>query len=93
MLYHAKLYVDNNARGLEDAVAAEHRHIDQFHKDGRVKGAWLRADGGGAVFVADCDDHQHFNELVRSLPLFPYFRQIEVTPLLPHPMFPEFAQV
>ena len=95
MLYHAKLHIDHQALGFDerraDVSAAEARRAKEIQAEGRLVGVWRRADAGGAIFIVDCDSHAQFNELLQSLPLFPYLRSVEVTPLIAHPAFPEFS--
>lgn len=96
MLYLIKFHVDHQALGFgpqrTEIAAAEARRAADVQAAGQLIGLWRRADTGGAVFVVDCASHEQLSELLSSLPLFPYVRSIEVTPLIPHPSFPEYAK-
>ncbi len=95
MLYHVTLNIDHQALGFDGqrgrVSAAEAERAKEIQAEGRLIGVWRRADTGGAIFIVDCGSHEEFTELLMSLPLFPYLRSVEVTALLPHPAFPEYA--
>lgn len=97
MLYLVKFDIDQQALGFgperEKVSSAEGERAKAVKKEGRLKGLWRRADCGGAVFVLDAPSHEALVEELSSLPLFPYLRNIDVTPLVPHPVYPECSAV
>ena len=97
MLYHVKFNLDQQALGFDErraqVSAAEAERAKAVKADGRLFGLWRRADCGGAIFVIDADSHEALVAELSSLPLYPYLRSIEVTPLVPHPAFPECSTV
>jgi muconolactone D-isomerase len=95
MLFHIKFHIDQQSLGFGElrttVAAAEGERAVAARKDGRLKALWRRADGGGAIFVIDMPSNEELAAFLQSLPLYPYLRQIEVTPLVPHPSFLEYA--
>ena len=96
MLYQVTFDIDRQALGSgENATkvrAAETERAVKAQREGKLIGLWLRADCGGVVFVLDVESHEALVEELRSLPVFPYIRSIEVVPLVASPRFPEFAK-
>ena len=96
MLYLVKLYVDQQAVGFGDKRieigAGDAAQARIWKTEGRLMGLWRRADCGGAIFVIDAESHEALGSDLQALPLFPYLRNIEVTPLLAHPVFPECSE-
>ncbi|PJG46374.1 hypothetical protein CAF53_19515 [Sphingobium sp. LB126] len=96
MLYLVKLYADQQALGGGDKRieigAGDAAQARLWKAEGRLMGLWRRADCGGAVFVIDAESHEALASDLQALPLFPYLRNIEVTPLLAHPAFPECSK-
>ena len=96
MLYHVAFHIDHQALGFDErraqVSAAEGERAVQLLRAGRLIGLWRRADCGGAIFVIDAESHEALVTELSSLPLFPYLRSIDVTPLVPHPHAPEFAK-
>ncbi len=97
MLYLVKFDIDHQSLGFDEArdqiSAAEGERAIAVKKEGRLMGLWRRADCGGAIFVLDASSHEALVEELSSLPLFPYLRNIDVTPLVPHPVYPECSAV
>jgi muconolactone delta-isomerase len=96
MLYHVQFNIDHQALGFDarrnEVSAAEAERAVAIQAEGRLLGIWRRADLSGAIFVIDAESHEALRDELSSLPLFPFLRSIEVTPLVPHPRFPEFGQ-
>lgn len=92
MLFHVKFHIDQQSLGFGDqrteVAAAEAARAVAARETGELKGLWRRADCGGAIFVVDMPSNEALVDLLQSLPLFPYLRDIEVTPLVGHPAFP-----
>ncbi len=53
---------------------------------------WRKANAMGVVVIARHPDHQSLHDTLRGMPLFPFFKDIRVTPLVPHPKYPQFAE-
>jgi len=95
MLYHIKFDTDNQALGFGEqrqaVAAAELERALAAQQAGRLLGFWVRADLGGVIFVLDADSHQALMAEIRSLPIFPFLRSIEVSPVVPHPQLPAYG--
>ena len=97
MLYHVRFNIDHQALGFGpermQVSQAEAERARVLKAAGRLLGLWRRADCGGAIFVIDADSHEALAAELSALPLFPYLRSIEVTPLVPHPVFAEHGKI
>ena len=95
MLYLVKTIIDRNALAQcgdrEAVMAAESARANEVKAEGRLLGIWRRADCGGSAFIVEADSHDTLNADLSSLPTFPYFTAIEVTPIVAHPAHPEFG--
>ena len=77
---------------MAQVLSAEVERATSLQQAGRLIGLWRLADGNGVIFVLDSESHEALHEELRTLPLFPYVRSIEVVPLIPYPGFSEFAE-
>ena len=95
MLYHVTLETDHQALGFgetrEKISAAEVQRALEVQRQGRIMGFWLRGDLGGVIFVVDTESHESLMAELRSLPIFPYLRSIDVKPVAVHPAMPVFG--
>lgn len=95
MIYLVKATLDraafNKCPNPQEVLTAEGKRGQEIKAEGRVLGIWRRADCGGSVFVVDAESHEALVADLNSLPMFPYMREIEVTPLVAHAAHPEFA--
>ena len=95
MLYHVTFNTDHQALGFGDerarVVEAEVARAVGVQREGRMLGFWVRADLGGVIFVVDSPSHGDLMSELQSLPIFPYLRSIEITPVVPHPELPDFG--
>ena len=95
MLYHVTFHTDHQALGFDDqrerVMTAELHRAVETRRAGRLLGFWSRADLGGVIFVVDAESHTAFMEEIRSLPIFPFLRTIDVVPVVAHAAFPEFG--
>ena len=95
MLYHVTFHTDHQALGFDEQrsrVANDEiqRAID-VQKQGRLIGLWVRADLGGAIFILDAESHEQLMLELKSLPIFPFLRSIDVMPVVTHSRLPEFG--
>jgi muconolactone delta-isomerase len=96
MLYHVTFNMDRQAliaagEKVREVRSAEIGRAAAARDAGRLIGFWERADANGVIFILDAESHADLSQELRSLPMFPYVRTIEVVPLIPYPDFPEFA--
>jgi muconolactone delta-isomerase len=96
MLYHVKFNIDHQSLGFgerrQQISAAEAERAAAVQAQGRLIGIWRCADLSGAMFIIDAESHERLAEEMATLPLFPYLQSITITPLIPHPRFPEYAK-
>ena len=97
MLYHVTLHMNRQALvAAGEAVAgmpsAEVERAKSAREAGRLLGFWRRADGNGVILILDSESNEALHEELRTLPLFPFVRSIELLPLLPYPGFEAFAE-
>jgi muconolactone D-isomerase len=70
----------------------EWKRSKEMYEGGIMLRIWRKANAMGAIAVWDVPDHESLRENITKMPLYPYFTDIRVTPLLPHPRFPQFAR-
>ena len=90
MFYHLDIDIDFGSMGAQrdSIIEAEIERAKQLVAEGVVVAEWLKANGLGVVAVWDCRDHAHLRDLLGSLPMTPYFKRIDITPCVGHPLFP-----
>ena len=95
MIYHVTFHTDHQALGFDEqrrnVSTDELERAVQVREEGRLLGFWVRADCGGVVFILDAESHEALMLELRSLPMFPFLRGIDVMPVVTHPLFPEFG--
>ena len=90
MRYHVDVDIDYGAMG-DRREALRQQEWDMTKKllgEGIVVIEWIKARGQGVFAVWDCETHDQLYELLREMPLYPYFKRLEVTPCVDHPLFP-----
>jgi muconolactone D-isomerase len=76
----------------DEMFAQEWKRSKELYEGGIMLRIWRKANARGAIAVWDVPDHESLRDKISNMPLYPYFTDIRVTPLLPHPKFPQFAQ-
>ena len=91
MLYMIEAEIDYAALGdkRDEVLASEHARTKKLHEEGIAIAEWRIASGAGVVAVWDCESHEKLNELLRGLPIARYISRTQVTPLIPHPLWPD----
>ena len=91
MLYMIEAEIDYAALGdrRDEVLAAEHARTRALYDEGIAVAEWRIASGAGVIAVWDCESHEKLNEILRGLPLARYIRRTHVTPLIPHPLWPD----
>jgi len=96
MLYMIEVsYRESDLAGQIEELREEHwRDLEEHYASGRLLGLWRKAGGGGVyvVDVVDVVDHEALREFLTADVIYPYYTAVEVTPLVPHPLFPQFAE-
>ncbi|MEC9344457.1 MAG: muconolactone Delta-isomerase family protein [Pseudomonadota bacterium] len=91
MLYMIEAEIDYAALGddRDKVLAAEHARTQALHEEGIAVAEWRIASGAGVIAIWDCESHERLNELLRGLPIARYLVRMTVTPLIPHPLWPD----
>ncbi len=91
MLYMIEADIDYAALGeqRDEVLKAEHARTKALHEEGVAVAEWRIASGSGVIAVWNCESHLRLNEILRGLPIAPYIRRTQVTPLIPHPLWPD----
>ena len=76
----------------ESLLAEEWKRSRELYDTGIMLRIWRKANARGVVAVWNCTSHDELQDNIVNMPLYPYFTNIEITPLLPHPRFPQFAE-
>lgn len=90
MRYHIDVDIDYGAMGerREELRRTEWAMTQRLLADGVVVIEWIKASGQGVLAVWDCDSHDQVYKLLKEMPLYPYFKRLEITPCVDHPLFP-----
>ena len=85
MLFLVKVEIkklpDISVKDFFGFVIKEWEYFMRMKKRGKVLGGGKLAGRRGAAAVFDADSNEEMEEIVTRLPLFPFFTDIEVTPL------------
>lgn len=76
----------------QQLVRAEWDEEERLLAAGQFIGIWRKANGMGTMFIVDLPNNDAVGNQVRAMPLYPYFTDVKVTPLISHPNFPQFAR-
>lgn len=93
-LYWIDLTVDYARIGdaAQTLVPAEWREEEAMLERRQLVGIWRKATARGVFMLAALPDPDAVNAQIRAMPLYPYFSSVQVTPLIAHPNFPQFAR-
>ena len=64
-------------------VVKEWEYFIRMRKRGRILAGGKLAGSRGAAAIIEVDSNEDLDQLVTNLPLFPFFTDIEITPLVP----------
>jgi len=94
MLFLIDVDIDYGRVGndLDRILQEEWTRSKELYDSGIMLGIWRKANARGAVAVWDVGDAGMLRENIAKMPLYPYFTDIRVMPLVPHPKFPQFAK-
>lgn len=76
----------------QELVKAEWKVEEELLAKGQFVGIWRKANGMGTMFILDVPNNEAVGNQVRAMPLYPFFTDVKVTPLIGHPNFPQFAR-
>lgn len=87
--------VDIDYAKLDDRAGAllktEWTRSQKLYDSGIMLRIWRKANARGAIAIWNVPDHESLHENIKKMPLYPFFINIRVTPLLAHPLFPQFV--
>lgn len=94
MLFLLDVDIDYGKLGadLDRILMEEGKRSRQLVENRTMLRIWRKANGMGAVAIWDVPDTEALRENIIKMPLYPYFSDIRLTPLVPHPLFPQFAE-
>ncbi len=94
MVYLLDVKIDYNLLGdqLQALLPEEWVQTTAMYESGALLGIWRKASAKGVVAVWNLPDHLAVYEQIRKMPLYPYMSEIEVTPLVAHPKYPQFCE-
>jgi muconolactone D-isomerase len=93
VIYMLEVKIDYNQVGetLQEILPKEWDQTSAMYESGCLVGIWRKANAKGVVAIWDMPDHDAVIDQIRKMPLYPYMSEIEVTPLVAHPKYPEFC--
>lgn len=91
-LIDAKIDYEQLQGRLEELLPLEWKQTEKMFESGQLLGIWRKASAKGVIAVWNMPDHEAVHAQIRAMPLYPYMSDIEVTPLVPHPRYPQFCQ-
>lgn len=93
-IFMVDLTLDYAAIGAQanTLVPAEWREEEAMLGRGQLVAIWRKATAKGVFMLVAMPDHEALNAQVRAMPLYPYFTDVRVVPLIAHPNFPQFAR-
>jgi muconolactone D-isomerase len=93
VIYLIDAKIDYNLIGdkLESLLPKEWEQTAKMHDSGALLGIWRKASAKGVVAIWNLPDHDAVHAQIRTMPLYPYMSEIEVTPLVAHPKYPHFC--
>jgi muconolactone D-isomerase len=94
MLFLLDIDIDYGKLGdsLGRVLEEEGKRSRELYESGIMLRIWRKANARGAVAVWDVPDAETLRENLVKMPLYPYFSDVRLMPLVPHPLFPEFAE-
>jgi muconolactone delta-isomerase len=94
VIYLIDAKIDYNLLGskLEQLLPREWEQTTKMFESGALLGIWRKASAKGVIAIWNLPDHEAVNAQIRAMPLYPYMSEIEVTPLVAHPKYPQFCE-
>lgn len=94
MLFLIDIDIDYARLGdkLDQVLEEESKISRRLFESGINLAIWRKANAKGVIVIADHPSHDSLYQTLRNMPLYGYFTDIRVTPLVPHPKYPQFAK-
>lgn len=94
MIYLIDATIDYNLLEgkLDKLLPSEWEQTRKMFEGGQLLGIWRKANAKGVIAIWNMPDHESVNAQIRAMPLYPYMSDIDVTPLIAHPKYPQFCE-
>ncbi len=94
MIYLIDAKIDYNLIGdrLDELLPREWEQTEKMVSEGSLLGIWRKASAKGVIAIWRMPDHEAVNAQIRSMPLYPFMSEIDITPLIAHPKYPLFCE-
>jgi len=94
MIFLLEVDLDYGAMGNDrDALLAEEfKRTKQLTEQGIVRNLWRKANAMGAIAIWDVQDHETLWELISTMPLYRFFKNIKLIPLVELSAFTELKK-
>lgn len=73
---------ENPPEDLQQILKNEREVVAQWKKEGFLEQLFLRQSKNGAVFIFKHIDEEKVNQLMTTLPLYPFKKSVEIFPLI-----------
>lgn len=89
MLYHLDVDLDYGRLGpdRDRVLPVEWERTRELRAKGVILIAYRKASAQGVIEIWDCPSHDAVREHLTSMPLYPYFTEVRLTPLVALPAF------
>ncbi len=77
---------------LDRVLEEEGKRSKELCENGILLRIWRTANARGAVAIWNFPHAETLRENLAKMLLYPYFSDVRLIPLVPHPLFPEFAK-
>jgi muconolactone delta-isomerase len=94
VIYLIDAKIDYNLLGerLQELMPLEWEQTAKVYANGSLLGIWRKASAKGVVAIWNMPSHEALDEQIRAVPLYPYMSEIDATPLIAHPKYPQFCE-
>jgi muconolactone delta-isomerase len=94
MLFLIDIDIDYARLGdkLDQLLEEESKISKNLFESGINLAIWRKANAKGVVVIADHPSHESLYQTLKGMPLYSYFTDIRVTPLVTHPKYPQFGK-
>ncbi len=75
----------------EAVLAAEDAQLREDHAAGRLLRIWTKGNARGTLSLWDLPEHKAVDRLLAARPLYWHWSRIDIVPLVPHLLFPQYS--
>ena len=94
MIYMIDVTINYNliTDDIQKHLEAEWKVSDELYASGRMLRIWRKANAKAPLRSGICQITTPSPTGIRKMPLYPFFGDVRVTPLVAHPRFPQFCE-